>query len=152
MATVRTISITVTAVVLTVVACAFVESAAIEWVNTLPGIKDSPAWTTWAINIIPAFLTGFLLFFCLAIALLSRHGQSHWRRHAVRASPLYVLAATLLVIIAVSWHIPDFAFVAQFFEWPLCALAGGILGDLLATAIHRRRRATPNSLRQGTSA
>jgi hypothetical protein len=135
----RTLAISVAGLVMSVVACVFIETAVIDWLNALPGANHTPEWTVWAVNTIPAFLTGFLVFVGLTYTLPSRDRQGQWRSHAIRVSPLYICDALLLAFIVAEWHVPDFGLVGQIFEWPFVALLGGILADLLVTANHRRK-------------
>lgn len=125
--------------VLTVVLCVVVSSAAIELFNSLPGTKFSPPWTGVVINTVPAFVTGFAVFFLLVRWLFTPRLRRPILTHFVRASPLYVVAGLLLAIILKSWRSPDFGLVAQLFVWPLVALVGGALGDVVAVASYNTR-------------
>jgi hypothetical protein len=133
---VRTIVTYLAVLVVTVVACVFVESAAIAWVNTLP--PPYGPLTGLPLNVVPSLGVGFLIFFGLTTVLLSRSREAYWRSHMVRASSLYVVCALLLAIIGITCRSPDFGEVAQAFIWPLAAAVGGILGDLVATRMQHR--------------
>jgi hypothetical protein len=141
---VRTAVTYLAVLVLTVIACGFVESAAIAWLPTLPDIDV--LLTGLALNVVPSLGVGFLIFFSLTTVLLSRDRDGRWRSHMVRASSLYAICALLLAIIAITCRSPDFAEVAQLFVWPLAGAVGGILGDLLATRMYHRQSTAADSV------
>jgi hypothetical protein len=115
-----------------------VGGAAINLVNRFPSTRYSSAWMVWAVNIVPAFLAGFLIFFMVTgVSVVRRHGDI--APHKVRAAPLYVSCGLLITYIVAAWRSPDWGFVAQLFEWPCAAFAGGIVGDLTGAAMYRRR-------------
>jgi hypothetical protein len=140
-----TLAVSVAGLVITVVACDLIELDAINWWNVLAA-RYGPTWAGLTVNIIPTFLTGFLLFCCVAITLPSCDRQRGWRSHVVRVSPLYICGTILLVFVVWQWPTNhDFRYVAQLFVWPIFGIVGGVLGDVVGTAVSRWRVAAPSA-------
>jgi hypothetical protein len=108
------------------------ETAALVLANRLPVDWRSLTWVGIGLNIIPAFITGFGIFYAVTRAILMQHAGPI-PSHVVRALPLY-LALALLLFDLLGPHGRGFGLVAQLFLWPAIAVAGAILGDLVASA------------------
>jgi hypothetical protein len=83
-----------------------------------------------AMNIIPAFMAGWLFYtpFASHVTQLNRQQAASWR-HFRRCFGLY-LSALLLGLPIVAWaRSPGFWLIGQLFLWPLCAVLGGIAAD-----------------------
>jgi hypothetical protein len=89
-----------------------------------------PVGLIMAMNIIPAFVAGWLFFtpFARRITQVNRQRAPSWR-HFRRCSGLY-LSALLLGISIVAWgRSPGFWLVGQLFLWSFFAVLGGIGAD-----------------------
>ncbi len=92
------------------------------------------------LNVVPALVTGFLVYLGVARALAHRHVMTgRASDHFVRASPLYVI-----VLVIGSWmgnHLtsPGFGIFVQFILWPWLAVIGGIVADGLVGRLSARR-------------
>lgn len=130
-----------------VIASLVVESGVIEVVNSfhVPGTPPVPTWLGVAVDLVPAFLTGFAIVFLLGTAVMRRRPDASPLPHAIRAAPFYLLAAVLGAYVAYSHNSPGWGLVGQIFVWPLVLCLGGILGD---AAAGRASRSVPE--RAGT--
>jgi hypothetical protein len=117
-----------------VAASVVVESFAIAWINSfhVPGTLPGPIWVVIAVNLVPTFLSGFLIIFFLGTVILRRKREAVPAPHAIRAVPLYVLAATLGAYVAYSHNLRGWGLVGQLFVWPFVTCLGGVLGDAAA--------------------
>jgi len=92
----------------------------------------------WALNIVPAFATGLLVFLALAHFLGGTHGAGHSvGRHVRRCAPLYLVALGLGALLLHDARSPDFWHFGQLVLWVWLAALAGIMADGL-TVLRRR--------------
>ena len=97
----------------------------------------------WALNVIPAFGAGLLMYLILARVVHARlTGTSSFVGHVRRSASLYLLALVLGVVLLHDGPSPDFWSFGQLVLWPWLVAVAGIVADGL-TALHRPRRRTP---------
>ena len=107
------------------------EGLAITALNATSAAKSSSTALTFAINVIPAFLTALVVFLPVAYYLHRGGGSGSVSAHLMRASILYGLVAVLAWLLVTSWRNPDFGLFAQLLLWPAVAAVAGVIADLL---------------------
>lgn len=92
-----------------------------------------------AMNIVPAFIAGWLFYtpFASHVTQFNRRQLASWR-HFRRCFGLYLTALLLGSFIAVAARSPGFWLIGQLFLWPLCAVLGGIGADARQDRVSRR--------------
>ena len=92
-----------------------------------------------AMNIVPAFIAGWLFYtpFASHVTQLNRQQAASWR-HFRRCFGLYLSALLLSLLIAAGARSPGFWLIGQIFLWPLCAVLGGIGADARQDRVSRR--------------
>lgn len=100
-----------------------------------------PDWTILAINILPPMTAGVLI----SLASLWFARRQGWyeptlRAHAMRLALTYALSIAIIALIIANWSNSDFGLWGQLIEWPLAALIGLALVDLVATIAAGRHR------------
>jgi protein-S-isoprenylcysteine O-methyltransferase Ste14 len=124
--------LTTATVVLAAVLSFVVGSVAVELSNSWPPIVDR-FLNDWILNILPSFLFGWLL--ASAVAIAGRRAgtrASGTRAHLRRMRWGYGMAILLSVAVLASspWN-DDFRLFGQLLVWPLSAVVGCLLADLV---------------------
>jgi len=98
--------------------------------------KRMPDWTILAINVIPPMTAGVLTSLG-AVWFARRRGwfTPTMRAHVMRLAFTYALSIAIVALIVANWSNSDFGLWAQVIEWPLAALIGLALVDLLFTIV-----------------
>jgi hypothetical protein len=92
-----------------------------------------------AMNIVPAFIAGWLFYTPLAshVTQSNQRQVASWR-HFRRCFGLYLSALLLGLFIAAGARSTGFWLIGQLFLWPLCAVLGGIGADARQDRVARR--------------
>ena len=97
----------------------------------------------WALNVVPAFAAGLLLYLILANVVHARlTGVHSLGRHIQRSASAYFVALGLGAVLLHDGPSQDFWSFGQIVLWPWLVAVAGIVADALTTLHARRRRTT----------
>ena len=103
-----------------------------------PGLPSGPG--EWALNILPAFATGLLIFLIVArfVRIRPLDGTS-LRAHVRRSTALYVVTLGLGALLLHDGGSPDFWSLGQIVLWIWVTAVGGVVADAITELLQRGR-------------